>query len=981
MEKARVSIKDFPFSLEDVYFDVFHKRGDYRNFDTSLRGKIRFNEERTSFSLKGNITRDSNENNNLSSKLMLKTGDIPLSWLPVPESMPVRNGYARTEMSIKGKLDGPLFAEGKIMVGNLHFQLIEDEVTKEFVQPRLAIDFESSYSQRNLKIQSFRIKAPDFSLAVVSDFDLKDRSNNRLTLRVKGNPMSSETFKSIFPTPLLPSWIEGRLFPIVTGGTIRVDLFSLNGTFSQIENLDLPENAGVLSMRLTMEDLEVFKDSGGLPCKGVSGQLEIKNGALLVSDVRGSFGKSSAKGGALDIKNLFADDVIYDIRLGGTFDLKDLALQRKINLIPFRIRKNLQRIEDPSGYLEASVQLRFEHGWDYPAIQKGTFTLKDCTLDQKELLFPLTLKEAEIKIDRESESLFKGEGIWGKSFFKATGSLEKSLEQGRAEIFGRADIADILNHFFRDNSLPITFSDRAQYRLSVFRKENLWSCQGMVDLEGIIMETDSFSMDPLGTHDRIIFGLDIHPGDKVNVRDLRFCLGKSTVSLNGTYNLKEIDTFKCRVSTERLLLEDLGVQFKQILSPLQGVLKCNAEVSGSVGDPIRTNVKGKMEGENFSFILGALPSPIYGGRFNLLFSGKTASILSMKMLVGKSPIHVKGDLRGWDGLKGEVIVTSDYLEVSDFVPKGAGFSLKKKREGQGRFVDRSDVRFKVKVKKGLWKKLKFNALEAISVFRSGNFYIEHSKVQTKTGILSVECDLKGGKEPDMLLTAYINMTDQPLKELLYSLGIETSYVEGRLTGEGIFYVKGREKDELISSMTGQANMLLEKGTIIKANVFIKILDFLSLQKIFKKKPPDLSKEGFYFESIKGYITMHEGVLETGNLIMKSPVFNGAAKGTIDFARKRVDYDLGIQPLGTVDWMVSKIPVLGYILTGEKKAVLVYYFKVKGSLVEPEVTYVPLKNIGGSIVNFFKRLFLTPGRLFKRIPKPSGDLEPLSEENF
>ncbi|MBW1797572.1 MAG: AsmA-like C-terminal domain-containing protein [Deltaproteobacteria bacterium] len=342
---------------------------------------------------------------------------------------------------------------------------------------------------------------------------------------------------------------------------------------------------------------------------------------------------------------------------------------------------------------------------------------------------------------------------------------------------------------------------------------------------------------------------------------------------------------------------------------------------------------------------------------------------------------MKGDLRGWDGLKGEVTVKSDYLKASDFIPKGAGFRLSEKHEGQGRFVDRSDVRFKVKVPKGLWGKLKLDALEAECVFRSGNFYIERSKAQTEHGILSVECDLKGGKEPDMLLTAYINMTNQPLKELLYSLGFETSYVEGRLTGEGIFFVKGREKDELISSMTGQANMLLEKGTIIKSNVFIKVLDFLSLQKIFKKKPPELSKKGFYYESIKGYITMHEGVLETDSLIMKSPVLNGVAQGTIDFAGKRVDYNLGIQPLGTVDWMVSKIPVLGYIFTGKEKTMLIYHFKVEGPLLKPDVRYVPLKNLGGSVIGFFKRLFLTPGRLFKKIPRPSGDPGPLSEDEL
>ncbi|MBW1797570.1 MAG: hypothetical protein JRJ21_03995, partial [Deltaproteobacteria bacterium] len=214
-------------------------------------------------------------------------------------------------------------------------------------------DFESSYFNNTLKIPSFRIKAPDFSLEGNSGFDLTDISNPGLTLRVKGPFMPLATFKSIFPTPLLPTWIEDRLFPIVTGGDVRVDLFSLNGTFNQIENMDLPVNAGVLAMQLTWDKLDVFKNAGGLPFNGVLGELDIKNGALLVSGVNGKFGQSFVKDGTLDIKSLFADNIIYDIRLSGSFDIEELLRQREINLIPVKIRQNLNRLEYASGNLEA----------------------------------------------------------------------------------------------------------------------------------------------------------------------------------------------------------------------------------------------------------------------------------------------------------------------------------------------------------------------------------------------------------------------------------------------------------------------------------------------------------------------------------------------------------------------------------------------------------------------------------------------------
>ncbi len=162
------------------------------------------------------------------------------------------------------------------------------------------------------------------------------------------------------------------------------------------------------------------------------------------------------------------------------------------------------------------------------------------------------------------------------------------------------------------------------------------------------------------------------------------------------------------------------------------------------------------------------------------------------------------------------------------------------------------------------------------------------------------------------------------------------------------------------------NILVEEGIVKKSRTIFQVLNFLSLQKIFKRKPPDLSKEGFYFESIGGHIVINKGVLKTENLTIKSPVFNAVAKGIGDLTKKQVDFHLGVQPLGTIDWIVSKIPIAGYILTGEGKSLLVYYFQVKGPWFEPEVQHVPLQNIGDNTIGFFKRLFLTPERLFKNL---------------
>jgi hypothetical protein len=113
-----------------------------------------------------------------------------------------------------------------------------------------------------------------------------------------------------------------------------------------------------------------------------------------------------------------------------------------------------------------------------------------------------------------------------------------------------------------------------------------------------------------------------------------------------------------------------------------------------------------------------------------------------------------------------------------------------------------------------------------------------------------------------------------------------------------------------------------------------------------------------------------------NFLLKSPAFNAVAKGNWDMPQDNMDFELGAQPLQTLDSVVSNIPILGYILSGEDKSILTYYFKVNGSMADPKVTYVPFRNLGSGVAGTFKRLFLTPVRIFKDIrdsPLDASDL--------
>ena len=76
--------------------------------------------------------------------------------------------------------------------------------------------------------------------------------------------------------------------------------------------------------------------------------------------------------------------------------------------------------------------------------------------------------------------------------------------------------------------------------------------------------------------------------------------------------------------------------------------------------------------------------------------------------------------------------------------------------------------------------------------------------------------------------------------------------------------------------------------------------------------------------------------------------------------------MAIHPLGTVDKIVSHIPVAGWLLTGEDKALLTAHFSVKGKTDDVSVTAMPLDTLTEPTIGLLRR---TLGLPFKLIEDP------------
>jgi uncharacterized protein YhdP len=161
------------------------------------------------------------------------------------------------------------------------------------------------------------------------------------------------------------------------------------------------------------------------------------------------------------------------------------------------------------------------------------------------------------------------------------------------------------------------------------------------------------------------------------------------------------------------------------------------------------------------------------------------------------------------------------------------------------------------------------------------------------------------------------------------------------------------------SLEGKLRVGMEKGRIRRFRLLSKVFSLLNVLQLFKGKLPGLTGEGLPYNTITGEIGIAKGVARTNNLLVDSDAMKITIIGEADIAREVLDLTVGLRPLGTVDTIVSSVPVVGRILAGEDKSIIAYYVEVKGNFSNPRVKHIPLKSMEKGLIGMIRRVLEAP----------------------
>ncbi len=192
---------------------------------------------------------------------------------------------------------------------------------------------------------------------------------------------------------------------------------------------------------------------------------------------------------------------------------------------------------------------------------------------------------------------------------------------------------------------------------------------------------------------------------------------------------------------------------------------------------------------------------------------------------------------------------------------------------------------------------------------------------------------------------------------------------GLISGEldGDFYLEGSPAEGKFWSTTqGGMNIKIKKGVLRKFKTLAKVFSLLNVSQLFKGQLPDMNSNGMPFSLLEGSVAFKGGKAVTNDLKIKSNAMNMSMVGWQAIDKDEMDFTLGIMPLGTIDKVITSIPIAGWVLTGENKAFLTVYFKLQGSGENPSVSAIPAESLSDTVLGTFKRTLGLPGKLIKDI---------------
>jgi uncharacterized protein YhdP len=836
----------------------------------------------------------------------LKQADVGKFWPYFARFVPFANSGGRLDFttSFKGKPQN-FAAKGKIRLNGAVVNW--PTVFHAALSPRL-LQLDYTLKLTGQLIDFSTIEAGFDGFRIKGSFQMHDYKSKDPRIVAKASTPDTfryEDVKYFVPYGIIEKDASDYIENKIKTGVFKLDTGVLDGRISQITHMEIGDNCNTLLVRGPVEKAVLSYGPKAPTFNNIKGTIELKGKNFNLIGMSGSFGTSPFKlnGSITEYNTDKRSD--YPVRMEVAPNGPEIAWLAKIaGAGRLEYSNSSALILSGSGHYSA---YRLNGDWD---LKKAAYNFPGAIRKPSgmanQLEFSSVIGKGETKLTTLSYNLLP---------LKLTGSA--LLKYGAQPYLG-FDLQT--NSFQMGESLPI-LSMWQQYRP---RGKVLAHIKGSGNPE------DFSAMDYNG--DILLSDFNFEPGDKL----------KPVSGINGsiTFRGNSLETSSITARYSNTLMTMKG-RIKSLQDP-------EADISLSSPQFFLQDVN-----------LGNNKPDASIKRFNAAFTVRNGlyTLKSVSGLLNSSNFNVSGVYRSGRTPEASLSITSTKLDFDDLrVFSSPDKPLEKQNS------TRPDIKLKLTVESGNYGKLQFTALNATAQQESGTIYLNNATATVCGGKLSAKGRIASGGGQGDRYDLSLDLTKADAEKLFTVLDISKE-ITGSLTLHGDLTARGDNLQDIKKSALGNVKLKMSDGKLRKFSTLSKVFSILNVSQLLKFHLPDMVTGGMPYSHITGSIAVKDGTLSSQDMFISSDAINISIIGSADIVKEELNITLGAQPLQTVDKIVNRIPVVGWLLTGNDKDFLTAYFEAKGKWSDPQVNAIPVKSMGKGVLNVFRRVFELPVRLF------------------
>ncbi|MFO0706638.1 MAG: AsmA-like C-terminal domain-containing protein [Nitrospira sp.] len=786
--------------------------------------------------------------------------------------------------------------------------------------------------------------------AVLSDMTARV---NQLTLTGKANlsglltaqPTFTVTFNSSLVTmaellATIPAeWVHPQLPAILAerqiDGKVQVVNATLTGSATSGPQLSVTGEFHV-------QDGQALFGQDRVPTKELAGTVVVEPGRVRATNITGYYGAIQLTDGKAMISFLEAGPWL-ELEIGGTMAAADLVPFLIKTVKAERLVSMLAGIRDVEG--TALPTFRLVGPLNQPdgvTFAGGDITARYISFTHSSLPERLTALQGKFVLSEGGTQFDQVSGHLGDTVVHVQGAVTGGPSSAFQDFVIRANgDAAHMAQFVPARTIPAgMFEGLLSAAVQLTGSTATPHVRGNVVLTESKVVVPNAIEKPVGAPAVLEFEGDLTRANAATVTRVELALPSLRIPVKGTIQLGEKFAIDVAVATGELSLSGLPEWIAKGGFEA-GNVEVSLDVKGKDADWKNWRTTGWLALTNgLMQVKGAgLIEDLYA-RVKLVRNG--AEIKRVAFKVQDTDVALEATVRNWSTkpmITGKL--ESNQLDLDLVIPKGDRSPM---REWLETLAASTQTTVTVAASRAHYHHLKFGGLTGRITIQDGILDIDRISGDSANGQVAgrvvVQLPPKAPAETEVSLRA----TGLAVEDLLRLTKSDIQGVSGQMRVSGTIRGHGRNPHGAYPSLGGKFEVLLENGRILKSKerAIWKILSILNLPAVLQGKV-DLDKEGLPYNRISATVAVQNGLFQTENVVVDSPILKITAAGNYDLPTDQLDMVVAVSPFGSYSQFLKTIPLFGRLFAGERKGMTTAIFSVKGAVEDPEVTYLPMKS--------------------------------------